>query len=84
MKEQLERRLRELQAEYKLGQTTLAELQTQQANLQQTLLRISGAIQVLEEELSKADPSAHHEHTLVPESHTVVPAAPPAPASLPH
>jgi len=58
MREQLERRLQELKAEYKLGQTALAELQTQQANLQQTLLRISGAMQVLEEELAKAAPPA--------------------------
>jgi len=49
MKEQLEQRLKELKAEYTTGQKMLADLQNQQANLEQTLLRISGAMQVLEE-----------------------------------
>ncbi|NJM40365.1 MAG: hypothetical protein HC853_06165 [Anaerolineae bacterium] len=49
MKEQLEQRLTELKSEYLSGQKMLADLQSQQANLQQTLLRISGAMQVLEE-----------------------------------
>jgi predicted nuclease with TOPRIM domain len=53
MREQLEKRLAELQAEFEAGQKALAELETQQANLRNTLLRISGAIQVLEEELEK-------------------------------
>jgi predicted nuclease with TOPRIM domain len=52
MKEQLAQRLQELKAEYEAGQKMLAELETKQANLQQTLLRISGAIQVLEELLA--------------------------------
>jgi hypothetical protein len=33
----------------------LSELETKQANVRATLTRISGAIQVLEEELAKAD-----------------------------
>jgi hypothetical protein len=33
----------------------LADLEAQQASLKETLLRISGAIQVLEQELAKAD-----------------------------
>ena len=49
MKEQLEQRLNELKSEYQAGQKMLAELEAKQANLQQTLLRISGAMQVLEE-----------------------------------
>ncbi len=53
MKEQLEKRLKALKTEFETGQKTMAELETNQANLRETLLRISGAIQVLEEELDK-------------------------------
>ncbi|BAY84768.1 hypothetical protein NIES267_42650 [Calothrix parasitica NIES-267] len=55
MKEQLEKRLTELKAEFASGQKAMTELETKQANLRDTLLRISGAIQILEEEISKAD-----------------------------
>ena len=54
MREQLETRLQELKAEFESGQKMLAELDQRRANLEKTLLRISGAIQVLEEELHKA------------------------------
>lgn len=53
MKHQLEQRLKELKAEFESGQKALADLEIKQANLRNTLLRISGAIQVLEEELAK-------------------------------
>lgn len=53
MKEQLEQRLKELKEEFDAGQKTLAELDAKQANLRSALMRISGAIQVLEEELGK-------------------------------
>lgn len=53
MKEQLEKRLAELKAEFESGQKTMVDLETKKANLRDTLLRISGAIQILEEELSK-------------------------------
>ena len=54
MREPLEQRLKELKAEFETGQTPLAEFAARQANLRETLLRISGAIQVLEEELEKS------------------------------
>ncbi len=56
MREQLERRLQELKQEYESGQKVLAELEKQQASLRDTMLRISGAVQVLEEELRRDEP----------------------------
>ncbi|NEP50615.1 MAG: hypothetical protein F6K65_18125 [Moorea sp. SIO3C2] len=53
MKEKLEQRLQSLKSEYEAGQKMLAELEVKQANLRETLLRISGAIQVLEETLGE-------------------------------
>ncbi|WP_248962837.1 hypothetical protein [Sphaerisporangium perillae] len=49
MIEQLQARLAELKREYQLGEGQLRELTRQEAALRETLLRISGAIQVLEE-----------------------------------
>lgn len=49
MKERLELRLQELRAEFAAGQKMLADLEAKQAHVRETLLRISGAIQVLEE-----------------------------------
>jgi hypothetical protein len=59
MREQIERRLEELRQEYEAGTRLLSELETKQANVRATLTRISGAIQVLEEELTKADQLGH-------------------------
>lgn len=53
MRERLEGRLQELQAEFGKGQQTLEELETQAATVRQTLLRIDGAIQVLKEALDE-------------------------------
>ena len=55
MQEQLQRRLAELRSQFDTGQSKLAELEQQSTALRTTLLRISGAIQVLEEELTKTD-----------------------------
>jgi len=49
--QQLEKRLEQLRQEFANGQNQLAELDQKRANLRDTLLRISGAIQVLEEAL---------------------------------
>ena len=59
MKEQLEQRLKELEAEFESGQQMMADLETKQSSLRESLLRISGAIQVLKEELTKADQTRH-------------------------
>lgn len=49
MRERLDKRLAELKAELESGEKLLTELNTKQAALQSTLLRISGAILVLQE-----------------------------------
>ncbi len=49
MKRQLEQRLKELKDQFESGQNMLLDLENKQVNLRDTLLRISGAIQVLEE-----------------------------------
>jgi prefoldin subunit 5 len=49
----LEQRLIELRKEFKLGAAQLEALDQQRAQLRDTLLRISGAIQVVEELLSQ-------------------------------
>jgi len=59
MQEQLEQRLKELKAEYKSGQAVIGELEAKQANVRDMLLRISGAIQVIEEELAKFNSTAN-------------------------
>jgi hypothetical protein len=53
MKENLEKRLAELKAEFESGTKAMAELEKKQTNLRDTLLRISGAIQVLEEAIAE-------------------------------
>ncbi|NEO94720.1 MAG: hypothetical protein F6K56_32835 [Moorea sp. SIO3G5] len=60
MKEKLEQRLQSLKSEYEAGQKMLAELEAKQANLRETLLRISGAIQVIEETLGEATDTAEN------------------------
>lgn len=51
MKERLNLRLEELRAEYEKGKATVEELEAKLFSVRSTMLRISGAIQVLEEEL---------------------------------
>ena len=59
MKKQLEKRLSELKAEFESGQMMLAEYESKESALRETMIRISGAIQVLEEALKESE-------TLVP------------------
>lgn len=56
MKERIEERLSELQAELESGRIVLAELDQRKAGVEETLLRISGAIQVLQELLAASEP----------------------------
>jgi len=55
MREQLQARLEILKNENRIGQAKLYELEQQEIDLRETLLRISGAIQVLEELLAKEE-----------------------------
>ena len=55
MKRQLQDRLASLQKEFDSGQEVLRDLQERESKLREALLRISGAIQVLEEELAKSN-----------------------------
>jgi predicted nuclease with TOPRIM domain len=52
LREQLQKRLEELKSEFETGQARLQELEVQESRLRETLLRISGAIQVLQETLA--------------------------------
>jgi predicted nuclease with TOPRIM domain len=65
MKNKLEQRLQELKSEFESGQKMVLDLEGQQANLKTTLLRISGAIQVLEELLSPdREPTENNDRVL--------------------
>ena len=57
----IENRLQSLKAEFEAGQKLLAEYEAKQRNLRETLLRISGAIQVLEEVITEANSEANGE-----------------------
>ncbi len=60
MRAYVEERLKSLKAEFKTGQDMLASLETNIASTRNTLMRISGAIQVLEE-LLESHPSSIEE-----------------------
>ena len=53
----IEERLAELRKEFALGQEQMAQLERKCSDLRDTLLRISGAIQVLEEMSAHPTPS---------------------------
>jgi hypothetical protein len=63
MQENMQSRLAELRQEYQRGQGQLHELIQQEAVLRETLLRISGAIQVLEEMLAQGQATADGQET---------------------
>lgn len=58
MRKKLEQRLQALQTEFDSGQKVLNDLEAQANSIRETLLRISGAIQVLEEELALPETNA--------------------------
>ena len=49
MKENIKNRLKDLQQEYQKGQEQLQKLEVETNNVRSAMLRISGAIQILEE-----------------------------------
>lgn len=55
MNEQLEQRLKTLETEFENGKKMLTELETREATIRSSLLRISGAIQVLREFIPQTD-----------------------------
>jgi hypothetical protein len=57
MREELQARLEILKREDRAGQARLREVEQQLTTLRETLLRISGAIQVLEELLLEENPA---------------------------
>lgn len=61
MQEQLRRRLEELKKEYETGQARLRELEAETNHVGETMLRISGAIQVIQEMLGQSDQQAKSE-----------------------
>ena len=56
MQQQIQSRIAVLKSEFETGQAKLQELEMQQSRIRETLLRISGAIQVLEEMLASNKP----------------------------
>ncbi len=58
MRTQLEKRLAELKSEFEAGQKMLTELEKKRNELETTMLRISGAIQVIEETLAQKESRA--------------------------
>ena len=61
MQDQMTARLETLRKEFEIGKTRLLQLEREEAALRETLLRISGAIQVLEELLSQSSGTKEQE-----------------------
>lgn len=69
MNDHMQLRLSELRKEFESGQQLLGDLSARQQNVQQTLLRIGGAIQVLEELLFAGSPPNDQHTTCVEPPH---------------
>lgn len=61
MRDRLGKRLGELKSEFEAGQKMLADLEAKRTELQATMLRISGAIQVIEEMLAQGGEGGREE-----------------------
>jgi hypothetical protein len=70
MQEQMRTRLETLRHEFQFGQVRVQELDRQQVHLRETLLRISGAIQILEEVL--VDQQAGQQNGAPPPNETIL------------
>ncbi len=69
MTEVMNKRLEELRGEYSAGQRMIADLHSREADLRSSMLRISGAIQVLEELLaSDATPNVATPVAAIPDA----------------
>ena len=64
MRERIEARRAQLQTEYDRGQAMLQQMDRERAQLEQTLLRIAGALQILNElaaeEVEEVDDGGNH------------------------
>ena len=79
MQDRLTARLASLREEYRTGQNMLADLEAKELDVRQTLLRIEGAIQVLEELLAAEPSKANGDRGPAAE-----PPHPPPAAAAPH
>lgn len=61
MRNQIQARLNELKRQLEVGQTELQQVLVRENYLRETILRISGAIQVLEELLTEQQPTGQDE-----------------------
>lgn len=66
LEQRLKARLATLRDEYKLGQEQFAALDARSADLRQTMLRIAGAIQVIEEAIGDAGSGSAPDAGLAP------------------
>jgi hypothetical protein len=75
LRQQLHDRIQILKREQELGEQRLQSAERESLNLQQTMLRISGAIQVLNEILHTSQPPhQEHHHHQPPEPSEAIPA----------
>lgn len=58
MEAEVKKKLSELRAEFRAGQAMLDDLEKRKEQVKETLLRISGAIQALEELMPEAEPAS--------------------------
>lgn len=61
MREQIQARLNELKRQFEAGQIELEQLQARENHLRETMLRINGAMQVLEELLTEQQSTEQNE-----------------------